>query len=229
MPAAADAAAAYAGQNPRAEQGSALDGNADQDRRDGCATVAFQMERPEKAHRPGEAIAIRGCVPITGGCPGLPLPANCGARLIMRSCRKRAKEAFIQIDGAHSEMSQLARYSVTGTEYHREIYTNMILLILTIYHEAFHTLPGIQEETWPGPDGYHFSIYKFQYYYARQIYRDEEMLNEISAQLGLNMSADEQRMAVREAWNDISSSADGVPNATPGEKEQIKSWHIEQE
>ena len=46
----------------------------------GGATGEFTKEQLDKAHRLGEAIAKRGCVLITGGCPGLPHAAACGAK-----------------------------------------------------------------------------------------------------------------------------------------------------
>ncbi len=46
----------------------------------GGATGDFSKEHLDKAHRLGEAIAKRGCVLITGGCPGLPHAAACGAK-----------------------------------------------------------------------------------------------------------------------------------------------------
>ena len=46
----------------------------------GGATGEFLKEHLDKAHRLGEAIARRGCILITGGCPGLPHAAACGAK-----------------------------------------------------------------------------------------------------------------------------------------------------
>ncbi|PIQ84649.1 MAG: protein containing YHS domain protein [Candidatus Omnitrophica bacterium CG11_big_fil_rev_8_21_14_0_20_63_9] len=46
----------------------------------GGATGDFAKDHLDKAHRLGEAIARRGCLLITGGCPGLPHAAACGAK-----------------------------------------------------------------------------------------------------------------------------------------------------
>lgn len=46
----------------------------------GGASGEFAKEHLDKAHRLGEAIAEAGCILITGGCPGLPYAAACGAR-----------------------------------------------------------------------------------------------------------------------------------------------------
>lgn len=46
----------------------------------GGATGRIKKAHLEKAHKLGEAIAKQGCVLITGGCPGLPLAAACGAK-----------------------------------------------------------------------------------------------------------------------------------------------------
>lgn len=46
----------------------------------GGATGDFAKDHLDKAHRLGTAIARRGCVLITGGCPGLPHAAACGAK-----------------------------------------------------------------------------------------------------------------------------------------------------
>lgn len=46
----------------------------------GGATGEFAKEHLDKAHRLGEAIAGQGCILITGGCPGLPHAAACGAK-----------------------------------------------------------------------------------------------------------------------------------------------------
>ncbi|MBI1785235.1 YHS domain-containing protein [Candidatus Sumerlaeota bacterium] len=45
----------------------------------GGASGPFETDHLDKAHRLGEAIAKCGCILITGGCPGLPLAAACGA------------------------------------------------------------------------------------------------------------------------------------------------------
>ena len=46
----------------------------------GGASGTFKKAHLDKAHQLGEAIAERGCILITGGCPGLPLSAACGAK-----------------------------------------------------------------------------------------------------------------------------------------------------
>lgn len=46
----------------------------------GGASGRFDQSHLEKARRVGEAIAQRGCILITGGCPGLPLAAAGGAK-----------------------------------------------------------------------------------------------------------------------------------------------------
>lgn len=46
----------------------------------GGATGVASREILEKAHALGRAIAKTGCVLVTGGCPGLPLAAACGAK-----------------------------------------------------------------------------------------------------------------------------------------------------
>ncbi len=46
----------------------------------GGATGEFSKEHLDKAHRLGEAAAKRGCILVTGGCPGLPHAAACGAK-----------------------------------------------------------------------------------------------------------------------------------------------------
>lgn len=46
----------------------------------GGASGTFEKAHLDKAHLLGEAIAERGCILITGGCPGLPLSAACGAK-----------------------------------------------------------------------------------------------------------------------------------------------------
>ncbi len=46
----------------------------------GGATGLMTREQMEAAHLLGRAIAQNGCVLITGGCPGLPLAAACGAK-----------------------------------------------------------------------------------------------------------------------------------------------------
>ena len=46
----------------------------------GGASGTFEKAHLDKAHGLGEAIAERGCILITGGCPGLPLQAACGAK-----------------------------------------------------------------------------------------------------------------------------------------------------
>jgi hypothetical protein len=46
----------------------------------GGATGMMTKDVLERAHARGRAIAANGCVLITGGCPGLPLAAACGAK-----------------------------------------------------------------------------------------------------------------------------------------------------
>lgn len=46
----------------------------------GGATGVMTRGHLNKAHQLGRAIATSGCVLITGGCPGLPLAAACGAK-----------------------------------------------------------------------------------------------------------------------------------------------------
>lgn len=46
----------------------------------GGATGALTREVFDKAHALGRAIARAGCILVTGGCPGLPLAAACGAK-----------------------------------------------------------------------------------------------------------------------------------------------------
>lgn len=46
----------------------------------GGASGHFEKSQLNKAHQVGKAIAERGCILITGGCPGLPLAAACGAK-----------------------------------------------------------------------------------------------------------------------------------------------------
>src|SRR3989338_9861369 len=46
----------------------------------GGATGTFEKSHLDKAHQLGEAIAERGCVLITGACPGFPFSAACGAK-----------------------------------------------------------------------------------------------------------------------------------------------------
>lgn len=46
----------------------------------GGASGSFEKSHLDKAHRLGTAIAKLGCILITGGCPGLPLAAACGAK-----------------------------------------------------------------------------------------------------------------------------------------------------
>jgi uncharacterized protein (TIGR00725 family) len=46
----------------------------------GGATGVISRAHLNKAHELGRAIAKRGCVLITGACPGLPLAAACGAK-----------------------------------------------------------------------------------------------------------------------------------------------------
>ena len=45
----------------------------------GASDIALP-EHMEKAHVLGSAVASRGCVLVTGACPGLPLAAACGAK-----------------------------------------------------------------------------------------------------------------------------------------------------
>lgn len=46
----------------------------------GGASGEIEKEHLDKAHRLGRGIGERGCVLITGACPGLPLAAACGAK-----------------------------------------------------------------------------------------------------------------------------------------------------
>ena len=46
----------------------------------GGASDVASSEHMEKAHALGRAAASRGCVLVTGACPGLPLAAACGAK-----------------------------------------------------------------------------------------------------------------------------------------------------
>lgn len=46
----------------------------------GSAGGEFASEITDKSYRLGKAIAEAGCVVITGGCPGLPFAATCGAK-----------------------------------------------------------------------------------------------------------------------------------------------------
>lgn len=46
----------------------------------GGASGHFKKSQLSKAHQIGKAIAEQGCILITGGCPGLPLAAACGAK-----------------------------------------------------------------------------------------------------------------------------------------------------
>jgi len=46
----------------------------------GGATGVISRDHMDKAHALGRAIARNGCILITGGCPGLPLAAACGAK-----------------------------------------------------------------------------------------------------------------------------------------------------
>jgi uncharacterized protein (TIGR00725 family) len=48
----------------------------------GGATGLITREQMDRAHLLGRAIAQNGCVLITGGCPGLPLAAACGAKQV---------------------------------------------------------------------------------------------------------------------------------------------------
>lgn len=48
----------------------------------GGATGVVSRAHLNKAHQLGRAIASRGCVLITGACPGLPLAAACGAKQV---------------------------------------------------------------------------------------------------------------------------------------------------
>lgn len=68
----------------------------------GGASGTFEKPHLDKAHQLGEAIAGRGCILITGGCPGLPLAAACGA--------KRGKGFVIGISPALSLDEHLNKY-----------------------------------------------------------------------------------------------------------------------
>jgi uncharacterized protein (TIGR00725 family) len=46
----------------------------------GGATGVFTRAQLDKAHELGESIAKSGCILLTGGCPGLPFAAACGAK-----------------------------------------------------------------------------------------------------------------------------------------------------
>jgi predicted Rossmann-fold nucleotide-binding protein len=46
----------------------------------GGATGVVSREILDGAHALGRAIAASGCILVTGGCPGLPLAAACGAK-----------------------------------------------------------------------------------------------------------------------------------------------------
>ncbi len=46
----------------------------------GGATGVVSREILDRAHALGRAIAASGCILVTGGCPGLPLAAACGAK-----------------------------------------------------------------------------------------------------------------------------------------------------
>lgn len=75
----------------------------------GGATGEFTPDHLEKAHRLGEAIATRGCILITGGCPGLPHAAACGA--------KRAGGFVIGISPGLSLDEHVNKYG-SPTEFH---------------------------------------------------------------------------------------------------------------
>lgn len=63
----------------------------------------------EKAHALGRAIAERGCVLLTGACPGLPLAAACGA--------KQAGGTVIGVSPAISLNEHVQKYQ-SPTEFH---------------------------------------------------------------------------------------------------------------
>jgi len=63
----------------------------------------------EKAHELGRAVAERGCVLITGACPGLPLAAACGA--------KQAGGLVVGISPAISLEEHVQKYQ-SPTEFH---------------------------------------------------------------------------------------------------------------
>lgn len=46
----------------------------------GGASGIFEKTHLDKAHQLGEVIASRGCILITGACPGFPFSAACGAK-----------------------------------------------------------------------------------------------------------------------------------------------------
>src|SRR5579871_2672907 len=46
----------------------------------GGATGVIAQEYLDRANEIGRAIAKQGCILLTGGCPGLPLSAACGAK-----------------------------------------------------------------------------------------------------------------------------------------------------
>ena len=46
----------------------------------GGATGVMSREVLDKAHALGRAVAMSGCILVTGGCPGLPLASACGAK-----------------------------------------------------------------------------------------------------------------------------------------------------
>ncbi len=75
----------------------------------GGASGIFEKSHLDKAHQLGEAIAERGCILITGGCPGLPLAAACGS--------KRKKGFVIGISPALSLDEHMNKYR-SPTEFH---------------------------------------------------------------------------------------------------------------
>ena len=75
----------------------------------GGASGTFEKSHLDKAHKLGEAIAKRECILITGGCPGLPLAAACGA--------KRERGFIIGISPALSLDEHVNKYH-SPTDFH---------------------------------------------------------------------------------------------------------------
>jgi len=74
----------------------------------GAADVASPAHM-EKAHGLGQAIADRGCILVTGACPGLPLAAACGA--------KQRGGLVLGVSPADSLQEHVGRYG-SPTEFH---------------------------------------------------------------------------------------------------------------
>ena len=75
----------------------------------GGASGQFEKSHLDKAHQLGEVIAAKGCVLITGACPGFPLSAACGA--------KQNKGVVVGISPALSLDEHVNKYH-SPTEFH---------------------------------------------------------------------------------------------------------------